>query len=96
MYRLTSIPMGYTNSIQIFYGDTTFLLQEEIPQVTIPFIDDIPIKGPPTWSNTVNGAVWRMNCRVMGDKMLTKSNGKGRQGVMKRCQNNKDKKHGTR
>ena len=44
--RLTSIPMGYTNSMQIFHGDTTFLLQEEIPHVTEPFIDDIPVKGP--------------------------------------------------
>ena len=45
-YRLTSIPTGYTNSMQIFHGDTTFLLQEEIPHVAIPFIDDIPVKGP--------------------------------------------------
>ena len=44
--RLTCIPMGYTNSMQIFHGDTTFLLQEEIPHVTEPFIDDIPVKGP--------------------------------------------------
>ena len=47
-FRLTSIPMGYTNSMQIFHGDTTFILQDEIPHVTIPFIDDIPIKGPET------------------------------------------------
>jgi hypothetical protein len=47
-FRLTSIPMGYTNSMQIFHGDTTFLLQDEIPHVTIPFIDDLPIKGPKT------------------------------------------------
>ena len=45
MLRLTLIPMGYTNSMQIFQGDTTFLLQEEIPHVTILFIDDIPVKG---------------------------------------------------
>ena len=45
-FRLTCIPMGYTNSMQIFHGDTTFLLQEEIPHVTVPFIDDIPVKGP--------------------------------------------------
>lgn len=44
--RLTSIPMGYTNSVQIFHGDTTFLLQEEIPHITVPFLDDIPVKGP--------------------------------------------------
>ena len=45
-YRLTSIPMGYTNAMQIFHGDTIFILQEEIPHVTVPFIDDIPVKGP--------------------------------------------------
>ena len=44
--RLTSIPMGYTNSVQIFHGDTTFILQDEIPHVTVPFLDDIPVKGP--------------------------------------------------
>ncbi|KAF9536295.1 hypothetical protein CPC08DRAFT_652198, partial [Agrocybe pediades] len=34
--------------MQIQHGDTTFLLQDEIPDVTIPFVDDIPVKGPPT------------------------------------------------
>lgn len=47
-FRLTSIPMGYTNSMQIQHGDITFLLQDEIPQVTVPFVDDIPVKGPAT------------------------------------------------
>jgi hypothetical protein len=37
-YKLTSIPMGSTNSMQIFHGDTMFLLQEKIPHVTIPFV----------------------------------------------------------
>jgi hypothetical protein len=55
MYRLTSIPMGLTNSMQISHGDTTFLLQEEIPHVTIPFVDDIPVKGPPTRFENKNG-----------------------------------------
>ena len=54
-YRLTSIPMGYTNSMQIFHGDTTFLLQEEIPHITIPFIDDIPVKGPVTRYQSESG-----------------------------------------
>lgn len=45
-FRLTSIPMGYTNSMQIQHRDTTFLLQDEIPHVTMPFVDDIPVKGP--------------------------------------------------
>ena len=45
-HRLTCIPMGYTNSVQILHGDTTFLLQDEIPHITVPFMDDIPAKGP--------------------------------------------------
>ena len=41
--------MGYTNSVKIFHGDTTFLLQEEIPHVMVPFLDDIPVKGLTSW-----------------------------------------------
>ncbi|KAJ2934659.1 hypothetical protein H1R20_g2456, partial [Candolleomyces eurysporus] len=40
--------MGYTNSQQVQHGDLTFLLQDEIPHVTLPFVDDVPVKGPPT------------------------------------------------
>ena len=47
-HRLTCIPMGYTNAMQILHGDTTFILQDEMPMVTEPFIDDIPVKGPET------------------------------------------------
>ncbi|KAJ3555802.1 hypothetical protein NP233_g12120 [Leucocoprinus birnbaumii] len=53
--RLTSIPMGYTNSMQIQHGDLTFLLQDEIPEVAVPFVDDVPVKGPPTRYETPNG-----------------------------------------
>ena len=45
-FRLTTIPMGYTNAMQVFHGDTTFILQDEVPHVTVPFVDDIPVKGP--------------------------------------------------
>src|SRR5271163_1618467 len=38
--------MGWTNLVPIFHDDVTFILQPEIPEVTIPFIDDVPIKGP--------------------------------------------------
>jgi hypothetical protein len=38
--------MGWTNSVPIFHDDVTFILQDEIPHVTIPYIDDIPLKGP--------------------------------------------------
>jgi len=51
--RLVTLPMGWTNSVPIFHDDVTFILQPEIPEVTIPFIDDVPIKGPV--SRYVNG-----------------------------------------
>jgi hypothetical protein len=47
--RLVTLPMGWTNSVPIFHDDVTFIiLQAEIPHVTIPYIDDVPIKGPTT------------------------------------------------
>jgi hypothetical protein len=46
--RLTVIPMGYTNSLQIMYGDMGHILQDEILEYTQHFVDDVPIKGPPT------------------------------------------------
>ena len=55
MFRMTSIPMGYTNSVQIQQGDITFILQEEIPHVMVPFINDILVKGPPTQYMDENG-----------------------------------------
>jgi len=46
--RLVTLPMGWTNSVPIFHDDITFILQPEIPHITIPYIDDVPVKGPPT------------------------------------------------
>ena len=46
--RLTSLPMGWTNSVPIFHEDVTYILQPEIPHTTIPYIDDVPIRGPET------------------------------------------------
>ena len=46
--RLVTLPMGWTNSVLIFHDDVTFVLKEEIPHVTVPYIDDVPIKGPKT------------------------------------------------
>jgi hypothetical protein len=54
--RLTVIPMGYTNSPQIMHGDVTFTLAPEIPHVTQPFVDDIPVKGPQTRYETTDGS----------------------------------------
>jgi len=44
--RLTTLPMGWTNSVPIFHDDVTHILQSEIPHTTIPYIDDVLIKGP--------------------------------------------------
>jgi hypothetical protein len=52
--RLVTLPMGWTNSIPIFHDDVTFILQAEIPHVTIPYIDDVPIKGPTTMYQKFN------------------------------------------
>jgi len=45
---IPTIPMGSTNSTRICHGDTSFILQDKIPHVDIPSIDNIPIKGPET------------------------------------------------
>ena len=46
--RLTTLPMGWTNSVPIFHDDVTFILGEEIPKYTQPYIDDVPVRGPAT------------------------------------------------
>ncbi|OJT06660.1 Transposon Tf2-1 polyprotein [Trametes pubescens] len=46
--RLTTLPMGWTNSVPIFHDDLTYILQPEIPEFTQPFIDDVPARGPAT------------------------------------------------
>jgi len=46
--RLITLPMGWTNSVPIFHDDVTHILQPEIPDTTIPYIDDVPIRGPAT------------------------------------------------
>ncbi|KAF7783144.1 hypothetical protein Agabi119p4_2520 [Agaricus bisporus var. burnettii] len=44
--RLVTLPMGWTNSVPIFHDDVTYILQDEIPEFTMPYIDDVPIRGP--------------------------------------------------
>ena len=46
--RLTTLPMGWTNSVPIFHDDVTYILRPEIPHVTQPYIDDVPVRGPAT------------------------------------------------
>lgn len=55
LLRLTSMPMGFTNSPAEFQACMTFVLQDEIPDVANVFIDDLPIKGPTTQYLDENG-----------------------------------------
>jgi Integrase zinc binding domain/RNase H-like domain found in reverse transcriptase len=53
--RLTTLPMGWTNSVPIFHDDVTHILQAEIPHITQPYIDDVPVRGPATMYLQENG-----------------------------------------
>jgi hypothetical protein len=53
---LTCVPMGWSNSVPIFHGDVTYTLQDEMPDVTIPFLDDAPMKGLLTRYELPNGS----------------------------------------
>jgi hypothetical protein len=44
--RLTCLPQGWTNTGAIFHKDVTFILQDKIPNVAWPFMDNCSIKGP--------------------------------------------------
>jgi hypothetical protein len=54
--RLTMLPMGYTNAVQIYQADMSFILQEEIPHYTMPFIDDLPVKSGTTRYQDADGS----------------------------------------
>jgi hypothetical protein len=56
VFRLVTLPMGWTNSVPIFHDDVTYILQSEIPDTTIPYIDDVPIRGPATRYIQANGS----------------------------------------
>jgi hypothetical protein len=49
MFCLTRLPQGHTNLVQIQQVDINFILQDEIPKFTQPFVDNTPIKGPETF-----------------------------------------------
>jgi hypothetical protein len=54
--RLVTLPMGWTNSVPIFHDDVTHILRAEIPDITIPYIDDVPVKGPASMYRLANGS----------------------------------------
>ena len=53
--RLVTLPMGWTNSVPIFHDDVTEILKAEIPEYTVPYIDDVPVKGPVVHYETAPG-----------------------------------------
>ncbi len=53
--RLVTLPMGWTNSVPIFHDDVTCILQPEIPEVTVPYIDDVPVRRPAGWYTRTDG-----------------------------------------
>jgi hypothetical protein len=54
-YQCTTLPMGHTNAVQIYQANMAFILQEEIPHHTIPFIDDLPVKTETTQHQNPDG-----------------------------------------
>jgi len=55
--RLVTLPMRWTNSVPIFHDDVTYILRDEIPKYTLPYIDDVPIRGPKTRYELPGGGV---------------------------------------
>ena len=53
--RLVMLLMGWTNSVPIFHDDITHILQPEIPDTTVPYINDVPICSPETRYVLVDG-----------------------------------------
>ena len=44
-HHLTTLSMGHTNVVQIYQADMAFILQDELPHHTMPFIDDLPVRS---------------------------------------------------
>lgn len=42
---LTALPMGHTNAVQVYQANMAFILQDEIPDYTMPFVDDLSVKS---------------------------------------------------
>lgn len=53
--RLVTLPMGWTNSVPIFHDDVTFILKDETPEYTWPYIDDVGVRGPKTRYEKMDG-----------------------------------------
>jgi len=45
------------NSVPIFHDDVTYILRQEIPRYTLPYIDNVPIRGPETRYELPDGSI---------------------------------------
>ena len=48
--------MGWTNSVAIFQGHVTFILQDELDMAP-PYLDDVPILGPRSRYEQADGSI---------------------------------------
>jgi len=55
--RLVTLLMGWTNSVPIFHDDVTYILRDEIPKYTLPYIDGVPIRDSKTRYELSGGRV---------------------------------------
>jgi hypothetical protein len=55
-HRLTTLPQGHGNVVQVYQGDTAFILQHEILDYTLPFVDDVPVKSVKTRYQRMDGS----------------------------------------
>ena len=55
--RLVTLPIGWTNLVSIFHNDMTYILRDEISKYILPYIDDVPIRGPKTRYELLEGKV---------------------------------------
>jgi len=53
--------MGWTNSVSVFHGHITFILQDETPEKARPFIDDIACQRPRTTYPDLSGEPTRIS-----------------------------------
>ena len=68
--RLVTLPMGWTNSVPIFHDNVTAILRAEIPEITIPYIDDVPVQGPALKYEIGPGSM-RLYPRIVGSGDLS-------------------------
>jgi hypothetical protein len=56
LHRLTTLPQGHANTVQVYQGNTAFILQDKIPDYTSPFINDVPVKSVKTRYERTDGS----------------------------------------